>query len=157
MSIKGPRTLGQQFDGAVITTTAGPPPAETIIGSDWKKIDSVTWVNRQYFDLSALTLQDLTFFMAGIDIQEGWLPTGDMDGFSIVDLVTTEKVPDDDIVNSLESAGGVPAAPVGFLRSTFNMDQILYGRTRTYLGMSSPPHPLRKLFRSLLPTSSWLL
>lgn len=134
MTIEGPRLLGKSIDGLSVVYNAGPTVAvETLEGSDWKELDRVTFVNRGYYDLSGYRLKDLSLFFSTVDVQEGWGPTGDMTAFSIVDLITTEFVPDDQVQLSLESTGGVPLAPVGFLRSTFNMEQVVYGRTRKYV------------------------
>lgn len=136
MTIEGPRILGQSIDGLSVVYDPQEPPSTAVLtmdGSDWKELDRVTFVNRQYYDLSGYRLKDLSLFFSSVDVQEGWSPTGDMTSFSVVDLITTERVPDDQIQNSLESTGGIPLAPVGFLRSSFNMEQVVYGRTRKYV------------------------
>ena len=134
MTLEGPRLLGKSIDGLSVVYDADPTTAvQTLEGSDWKELDRVTFVNRGYYDLSGLRLKDLSLFFSNVDVQEGWAPTGDMTAFSIVDLITTEFVPDDQVLLSFESTGGVPLAPVGFLRSTFNMEQVVYGRTRKYV------------------------
>lgn len=133
MTIEGPRILGKSIDGLTVVYDASGTLVFSLAGSDWEELDRVTFVNRQYYDLSGYRLKDLSLFFSSVDVQEGWAPTGDMNAFSIVDLVTTEFIPDNQVQLSLESTGGAPLAPVGFLRSTFNMEQVVYGRTRKYI------------------------
>lgn len=140
MTIEGPRTLDKILDGFSATMTADPSsfPA-AFAGDNWVALENAlapTFVNRSYYDLSGYSLDDLTAFITGVDIQESWGPRGTA-GCFIVDLITTEFVGDGDLMQAyIYPTLGVPFPTrdlPGFPESTFDMSQVVFGRTREYV------------------------
>ena len=71
----------------------------------------------------------MTAFFAGVDIQEEFTPHGTMTGF-IVDLITTHQVTSADIIDAHFDTATLDLP--GFNLSTFDMNQVIFGRTRTF-------------------------
>jgi len=132
MPTEGPRRLGQYFSKAVITLLPG-EPYYTLDGDDWNAIDNTTFATRKYYDLSGYRKQDLTLFLTNVNVQEGWSNIADVTAFYVMDLVTTEYITDAQILASIPNA----QEPPGFGDSAFNMEQVVYGRTRFYLNNST--------------------
>lgn len=132
MTIEGPRVLDKLFGKAVITTDAEPHPSTgvTIAGDGWKELSNIVFVTRSYYDLSGYNRKELTSFIQGVDIQEEVGPTGNMHAY-IVDLVTTEYVDDTTIIDG-HFENVQPDDLPGFPVSTYDMQQVIYGRTRAY-------------------------
>jgi len=134
MTIKGPRILDKFLDHLDVTQGTSPDlfPA-TITGDGWATLDNLltpTFVNRTYYDLSGYSQDFLTSFFQGVDIQESYPPFGSA-ACTIVDMVTTEFVDDATLLAAYKYTTGDGDLP-GFPRSTFNMEQVIFGRTRTY-------------------------
>jgi len=129
MTLEGPRILDKGFSGGSITNTSPPdtPGATGTGGLD--KLSDTVFCYRSYYDLSGYTLDDLTCFFAGVDIQEDFTPNGDNPCY-IVDLITTHQLSSTEIIAAHFDAatGELP----GFNLSTFDMKQVIYGRTRTF-------------------------
>ena len=139
MTLEGPRLLDKILDGFSATMGAEPSsfPA-TYVGDNWVALENgvaPTFVNRSYYDLSGYNLKNLTAFMQGVNIQEAWGPRGTA-GCFVVDLITKEYLPDGNLMAAyIYPTIGVPF-PIkdlpGFPESNFDMDQVIYGRTREY-------------------------
>jgi hypothetical protein len=133
VTIEGPRVLDKCLDATDIDL--GDPSAfpATVNGSNWVILDNgatPTFATRSYYDLSGYNRKKLTSFFQGVEIQEGWGPRG-TDDFFVVDLITTEFLDDQTLIDAqiyTTHDGDLP----GFPRSTFDMSQVIYGRTREY-------------------------
>lgn len=135
MSIEGPRLLDKILDSTDIDMGSGDAFPATINGGNWEILNNgtnPTFVTRSYYDLSGYNRSSLTAFFQSVQVQEGWGPRGTTTAdFFVVDMVTTEYLDDDSLVNAAIFSthdGDLP----GFPRSTFDMSQVLYGRTREY-------------------------
>jgi hypothetical protein len=131
-----PRQLLKQVDGTdasievdgsgfltAVTATNG---WETIV----QGIVSGAAVHRTYIDLQGYTMEDLTFFTQGVDIQKMRTPLGSpANNFPLVweyDILSTRAL-------NLEEMAFFPTVP-GFLPGPSTLDQqmIVYGQSRTY-------------------------
>ena len=131
MTLEGPRILDKIFSRVNITN--GPDPGSippVVVGDQWHAVTQTSFVNRSYYDLSGYNWQDLTAFFRGVDIQEEFGPNGDLSCY-VVDLITTEFLTDADISQAHFNGAGNADLP-GFPESTFDMAQVIYGRTRTF-------------------------
>lgn len=137
MTLEGPRVLDKLFSKAVITNDSELPPSTgtTITGAGWTQLSSSVFLQRSYYDMSGYNKGDLTAFIAGVDIQEEVGPTGDMHGY-IVDLITTEFV-DNASILAAHFDNALPDDLPGFPVSTYDMNQVIYGRTRAYNASTS--------------------
>jgi len=137
MTLEGPRLLDKLIEACDIDMGESPAPAAfpaSISDSQWQILDNLanpTYAARSFYDLSGYTHDDLTTFIRSVDIQEGWGPRGNSD-FFIIDLVTTEPIDDTTLVNAAIYSTGDGDLP-GFPRSDFNMNQVIYGRTREFI------------------------
>jgi len=137
MTVEGPRVIQKTFDATDIDM--GEPTAfpATTNGHNWEILDNAanpTFACRSYYDLSGFNLAELTTFFQGVEIQEGWGPRGTED-FIIVDMLTTEYLDNQTLINAAvytTQDGDLP----GFPRSTFDMRQVVYGRTREFTAAS---------------------
>jgi len=128
MTLEGPRILDKGFSGGVITNAS--PTDVTSTGGISQLSDNV-FVMSSYYDLSGYTLDDLTAFFAGVTIQEEFTPHGTMTGF-IVDMVTTHQLSSTDIINAHFTDPTSTLDLPGFNLSTFDMNQVIFARTRTF-------------------------
>lgn len=132
MTLEGPRILGKPLDGCHVQNSPDDPSVtSTIAGDNWVKLSETVMINRSYYDLSGYNRKELTSFFAGIDIQEEFGTYGALPGY-LVDLITTEYITDADAINAhISEATALDSLP-GFPRSTFDMNQVIYGRTRSF-------------------------
>jgi len=141
VSIEGPGILDKPLDGVDITMGTSPDttfPA-SIYGNDWEILENAntpTFATRSYYDTSGYNIKQLTCFFQGVDIQEGWGPRGTAE-FFVVDLITTQRMTSQQIIDAHIFAGSPVGDLPGFPRSTFDMSQVIYGRTRQYLPPST--------------------
>lgn len=136
MSIEGPRILDKVVDQCDIDMGESPAPIfpATMTGDDWEVLDAVatpTYVNRSFYDLSGLTREGMTLFLQGVKVQEGWGPRGTTD-FFIMDIVSTEYLTDQQLTAAYIYTTG-DGDPPGFMNSLYNMEQVIYGRTREFV------------------------
>jgi len=153
VSIQGPGVLDKPIDGVDITMGASPAPAfpATIAGNDWEILENAvtpTYATRSYYDTSGYNLEQLTCFFQGVDIQEGWGPRGTTE-FFLVDLITTQRMTSQQIIDAHIFFGSPEGDLPGFPDSTFDMSQVIYGRTRQYLP------PATNVQATQYSTSSW--
>jgi len=138
MSITGPRLLDQHFSSADIELGAAPAPfPATLTGDNWEILDNgpapvgtPTFVTRSYYDLAGINMEDLTTFIQRIDVQEAF-PIFGTAACQVIDMVTTEEVTDAQLLAAYIYNTGGGQLP-GFLHSEYNMEQVIYGRTRTF-------------------------
>lgn len=134
MSIEGPRVLGKTTNVAYSRFPTGGPG--TFTGHNWVSVGPNTYALRSYYDLSGYNREDLTCFFQGVDIQEGTFCSTNMAQMNIVDLITTEFMTDTACLEA--SAAGFDAGDApGFPHSDYNMEQVVYGRRRTWVRQSS--------------------
>jgi len=126
MTLEGPRILDKGFSGGVITND---DPTTASATGGITQLSNNVFVQSSYYDLAGYTQNDLTAFFAGVTIQEEFSPTGTMAGF-IVDMVTTHQLSSADIIDAHFSTATLDLP--GFALSTFDMNQVIYGRTRTF-------------------------
>jgi len=131
-----PRQLLKQVDGtdaditvdgsgflATITATHG---WETIV----QGIGTGAVVHRSYIDLQGYTMEDLTFFTQGVDVQKMRTPLASPSlAFPLIweyDILSTRAI-------NLDEMAFFPTVP-GFLPGPSKLDQqmIVYGQSRTY-------------------------
>lgn len=129
MTLEGPRILDKGFSGGVITNTEPPEPPGASSSGGLSKLSDNVFSYGSYYDLSGYTQDDLTCFFSGVSIQEEFVPNGTIPSF-IVDLITTHQLSSTEIIDAHLPGG--PADLPGFNLSIFNMNQVIYGRTRTY-------------------------
>jgi len=142
MTIEGPRVMDKLLPWCDIDTATLAPgyPITITAGQNWEILDDgaggyPTVVNRTYYDLSGYTLKELTAFIQGVDIQEAFQPFGTI-SCTVVDLITTEFVNDATLLAAHVYSTGNGDLP-GFPNSTYDMSQVIYGRTRTFVDNSS--------------------
>jgi hypothetical protein len=134
MTLEGPRVLDVTIGHLDITQGTSPDefPA-TISGNGWETLENLltpTFASRNYYDLSGYNRDSLTTFIQGVDIQEGYPPFGNS-AYVIVDMITTEYVDDQTILDAYKYTTGDGDLP-GFPRSPYDMQQVIYGRVRTF-------------------------
>jgi len=136
MTLEGPRIIGQLIPWCDIDTAPEEPgyPITITAGQGWEILDDTTYptiANRTYYDLSGYALEDLTAFIQGVDVQEGFMPFGSI-SCTVVDMVTTEFIDNATLLAAHVYSTGNGDLP-GFPNSTFDMSQVIYGRTRTFV------------------------
>jgi len=135
-----PHQLTKQVPGTDITITVaeGSGFLETVTAGDgWEGfpqgIGSGAAVHRTYVDLAGWTLEELTTFVQGVDIQKMRTPlastTGGASDFPLVweyDIISTRRI-------QLSEIQFFPIVP-GFLgpQTTLDLMQVVYGQSRTY-------------------------
>jgi len=134
MTIEGPRVLNKSIPVFYGDTDEVAPPstAITVHGDSWIDLGSNTWVSRTYYDLSGYNRKSLTAFFQGVDIQEGSWNGTSQNEMDIVDLITTEYMTDAACIQAATHDFAAGDAP-GFPKSVYDMDQVVYGRRRTWL------------------------
>lgn len=108
-------------------------PADLAGSTNWEVLDNAatpTFAMRTYYDLSGYQIADLSTFIQGVEVQEGFAPHGNLD-FHIVDIVSTDYI-DDDTLTRAYPYDTLPGDMPGFNDSVYDMMQIVYGTIRTY-------------------------
>lgn len=125
--------MAKMLANAEITTEGLEPSVSNVIdGHNWVKLNNRAFANRTYYDLSGYNRSELTAFFQNIAVQEEYPPTGSMQSW-VIDLITTEYVDDDSITNALFGNPLLHGDLPGFPESTMSQEQVIYGRTRTFL------------------------
>jgi len=131
-----PRQLLKQVDGSDVDITVdGSGFLESILATNgWETIvqgiNTGAVVHRGYIDLQGYTMEDLTFFTQGVDIQKMRTPISiPSNAFPLVweyDILSTRGL-------NLDEMAFFPSVP-GFLPGPSTLDQqmIVYGQSRTY-------------------------
>jgi len=127
-----------------VVYTAGPafspgePSTDTLASntSGWEVLTDPTGItrvlaNRQYIDLSGWSKQELTTFTQGIDIQKQQLPiplpSGGISNLWEFDFITTRRLTDAEL-----TSWGADSAVPGFLPSTCDLMEMIYGERMSY-------------------------
>ena len=142
-----PRILMKQKPSGMITfaLTDTDPAIDTIVvtGEGWKNIAQenlalyqLVIAHRNYIDLSGYTLNDLTTFIQSMDFQHMRDPLQAGAAVSSVvwryDFFTTRRITDAELANFTAS---VP----GYLDSTLDLMEMVYGEHRTFAVNSTVP------------------
>ena len=138
MTLEGARLLDKTLGFADIQLGSVEPFPATVTGDGWNILENVatpTYALRSYYDLSGYNMNELTSFFQAVDVQEVFTPFGSA-ACRVIDLVTTEYVTDTEIVAAYQYTTGDGDLP-GFPKSSYDMQQVVYGRTRTYTSNSS--------------------
>jgi len=93
-------------------------------------------VNRQYIDLAGWSKEELTTFTQGVDFQHSRRPRSTSIGIlevTVVDILTTRRLDDDEI----NSWGFLGTDLPGFLDSTVDLMQVIYGERTTMVGTNT--------------------
>jgi hypothetical protein len=144
VSFEGPRVLDKPFPGSTFEVTEV-EPYYGISGTGWEAIDATTFVIRGYFDLAGYGLEELTAFFQGVEIQEAWSPHGNMSFSFVYDMVTTEFIDNASIALMVLNLTGDPP---GFPESTYDMSQVVYGRTRTFKAQTIAANPVGTIYQT---------
>jgi hypothetical protein len=92
--------------------------------------------NRTYIDLAGWSKEELTTFIQGVDFQHSARPRSNTTGIlevTVVDLLTTRVLTDNEISNWGAIAGSASDDLPGFLDSTVDLMQVIYGERTTYV------------------------
>jgi len=129
------KTLAKEI-GLIRVDKAGPAYTlnKAISGEGWKDIGAGAFVNRKYFDLAGISMEDKTLFFDGATIQDTWNPTkpaaspaGNL--IAVADVMTSKPLSDLDaiaVVNGFGNTQGSDAAKLTF-------DQTIYMRLRVFI------------------------
>jgi len=115
-----------------------------VMGTGWEVIPGVDvlgniipyFTNRTYIDLSGWTREDLTTFIRGVDFQHQKRPRSATTGIlevTVLDILSTRKLTDDEISNWQSDGGGQAHDAPGFAESTVDLMQVIYGERTTYV------------------------
>jgi len=130
VTLEGPRILDKGFSGGVITNSVEPPPSGSASATGGlKKLSDNVFTIQSYYDLAGYTQDDLTAFFAGVNIHEQFTPHGTLPGW-IVDMITTQQLSSANIIDAHFDTATLDLP--GFNLSTFDMNQVIYARTRTF-------------------------
>jgi len=130
MTLEGPRVLEKMFDGAHVLVNPE-EPYYVLTGNNWGALDDTHFVSRSYYDLSGYNRDSLTSFFQGVDIQDAYAPTGTMNGFILIELISNERPTDAELLAAAASLAA-DNQPPGYPSSTTDMQTIVYGRQRQY-------------------------
>lgn len=130
------RVLRKAVDYGGITTAGSPPNDPVAAGSQWEIVEGLSGVKsavwRGYIDLSGYTREDQTWFTRSVQIQGCNYPavfTATIDlNVPIYDIVSEVPLTDEELgyCNGLLYPGAIGTG------ETSNLQQIIYGRVRTY-------------------------
>jgi hypothetical protein len=135
-----PRQMFKQIGFASITwgeaPSPGVPATDTVIGGNWEVLTDPTGtfhhiVNRSYIDLSGYTLDDLTVFTQGVDIQKEFTPNTlvptAVPKIMEIDYLTTRRISDGELTQ-IGTNGSIP----GFTGTAFDLMEVVYGERMEY-------------------------
>jgi len=118
--------------------------SSSVIGTGWEVIPGVDalgniipyFTNRTYIDLSGWSREDLTTFVRGVDFQHQKRPRSATTGIlevTVLDILTTRRLTDVEISNWQSDGGPSAHDGPGFLESTVDLMQVVYGERTTYV------------------------
>lgn len=143
-ALTGGRTLTQQFDMASMFYIAGVFPADSfwqpnnILDNEttmWQRVTNKAMCFAEtYLDLSGYELDDLTLVPLSITVQDPgvYQYSGDGDVFCVYDLVTNERLTDEDMRLIKTHATTTQSSAPGMPRGPLDRDQILFGMYRLF-------------------------
>jgi hypothetical protein len=129
MTLEGPRVLSKVLTGSTVTNDGSALIAS--VTGQWDQVvgsDNAA-VQRTYFDLSGYNMDFLTTFVQGVEIQDPGPLAGTDNANELLEILSTEFISDAEIVAFI---AGVGFNGPGYSQSTMNMDQVVYGRRRSY-------------------------
>jgi len=129
MTLEGPRILTKILTGTHVTND-GSALIQTVTGQ-WTQVAGSTnaAVQRSYFDISGYNMDFLTTFVQGVEIQDPGPLAGNDNANELLEILSTEFISDSEIVAFIT---GVGFSGPGYSLSSMNMDQVVYGRRRSY-------------------------
>ena len=138
-----PHQLYKQISGVTLNFSETPGSSLVLGGTGWEVIDStiaspitVYWVNRQYIDLAAWSMEELTTFTRGVDIQKQLMPYASAgnaaQGLNEMDVISTRALTDLECEVYATSIGSPGGGGPGFLPSTMDLMQVVYGEVAQY-------------------------
>jgi hypothetical protein len=113
----------------------------TLAGEGWEVIApagrNMVFVWRGFIDLAGYTQHDLTFFSQTVDIQDNGIPltSPSVALCTIVDLVTTRRILDDEL-SAINSNGFIQPAP-GIPLPGLDIQEVVYGSNRSFTPYSA--------------------
>jgi len=129
-----PRQLYKQVPGTIVNF-AGSTPDQTTLSNGWEQIGtgSVNYlVYRTYIDLAGYSIEELTTFTQGVDVQKSYTPRGGTATLPYLleyDILTTRKIQDDEMINFLDG-------PPGFMPTlqdkAVDLMELIYGESQEY-------------------------
>ena len=145
-ALTGSRTLTKQFDmasmaytypGGVADSYWQPinllnAPGET---TQWQRVTNKAMTfAEEYFDLSGYELDDLTLIPLNVTVQDpgAYMYSGTADVFCIYDLVTNERLTNEDMELIKSNTQLTYASAPGMPRGPLDRDQILFGQYRLF-------------------------
>jgi len=139
MTLEGPRVLAKVLTGTTVTNDGS--ALITSVTGQWDQVagSNNAAVQRTYSDLSGYNMDQLTTFVQAVDIQDPGPLAGDDAANEILEIISTEFITDAEIVAFLAGPG---FSGPGYSLSTNNMDQVIYGRRRTYYLHVPPTTPV---------------
>jgi len=136
-----PHQLVKQVPMNTMTITYDGSSLDTVTGTNgWTGLisDSGSYpigVYRTYFDLEGWTKEELTTFVQGVDIQKSHMPlqvvAGSLTLVQEIDILSTRRITDAEITAWREYPG--------FLPSTVDIMQVVYGETVEYAENATIP------------------
>lgn len=138
MTLEGPRLMGKTLSYADIELGDPTEFPATLTGDNWEVLENLvtpTYALRTYYDMSGYNLKSLTAFFQAVDVQEVFTPFGTA-ACRVVDMVTTEYLTDAELIAAYQYTTG-DGDLAGFPRSKYDMEQVVYGRTRTFTSNSA--------------------
>lgn len=129
-----PRKLIKQIGGSFVLVNYG-STTDAYTTNGWEMIwNTIPYlVNRTYIDLSGYTIEDLTTFIDGVDFQTSMLIMSGTTGIPEItqlDILSTRRITDNEINNW--GIPGVSEDPPGFLDSTVDLMEVVYGERTSY-------------------------
>jgi len=103
--------------------------------SEWKGINNKAMVyNEQYFDLSGYELDDLTMATVACRIQDPgvYLYSGDTDVFCVYDIISQERLSEDDLKLMKTNCDTFQQAAPGMNKGPLDQSQIVSGTYRLF-------------------------
>jgi len=139
MTLEGPRVMAKTLTGTAVTNDGS--ALITSVTGQWNQVagSNNAAVQRTYFDLSGYNMDFLTTFVQGVEIQDPGPLAGNDAANELIEILSTEFISDAEIVAFLTGAG---FSGPGYSLSTNNMDQVIYGRRRTYYLHVPPTTPV---------------
>jgi len=131
-----PHQLYKQVPGSAVTNTfsAGSWVSSVPTGAGWLGLEVAFApaslggaVHRDYIDLAGWSMQELTSFFKGFDIQKQNAPLDNTGNVAVLwefDFITTRAITDAELSNFENQPG--------FLGSTLNLQELIYAEKRTY-------------------------
>jgi len=154
-----PHQLVKQIPGSQLIYFES--PGTSFATNGWDVIDvnptapGVFWVYRTYIDLAGYSVDDLTMFTKGVDIQKQAITTTLIGNVAKTwdeyDILTTRRITDDEITGLHLGSGP------GFALSTVDLQQVIYGEVDQLASNTQVPSTFirinRDTFGSGVPTA----